>query len=60
MNMFDKQSLIQRIKDLPFPEKEYWVVSGGAMVLHEFRSQTRDTGDMVAALLQSCQYPACR
>ena len=42
MNMFDKQSLIQRLKELPFPEKEYWVVAGGAMVLHGFRPQTRD------------------
>lgn len=40
--MFDKQSLIQRIEKLAFPEKEYWVVAGGAMVLHGFRSQTRD------------------
>ncbi|MBD5533609.1 MAG: hypothetical protein HDQ98_15675 [Lachnospiraceae bacterium] len=42
MNMFDKQSLIQRLKELSFPEKEYWVVAGGAMVLHGFRPQTHD------------------
>lgn len=42
MNMFDKQSLIQRLKELSLPEKEYWVVAGGAMVLHGFRSQTQD------------------
>ncbi len=42
MNIFDKRSLIQRLKELPFPEKEYWVVAGGAMVLHGFRPQTRD------------------
>ncbi len=41
-NMFDKQSLIQRLKELSFPKKEYWVVAGGAMVLHGFRPQTRD------------------
>ncbi len=40
--MFDKQSLIQRIKALPFPETEYWVVAGGAMVLHGFRPLTHD------------------
>lgn len=40
--MFDKQSLIQRLEELSFPEKEYWVVAGGAMVLHGFRPQTRD------------------
>lgn len=42
MSMFDKQSLIQRLKELPFPEEEYWVVAGGAMVLHGFRPQTHD------------------
>lgn len=42
MNTFDKPSLIQRVKELPFPEKEYWVVAGGAMVLHGFRPQTHD------------------
>ena len=40
--MFDKQSLPQRLKELSFPEKEYWVVAGGAMVLHGFRPQTHD------------------
>ena len=40
--MFDKYSLIQHLKELSFPEKEYWVVAGGAMVLHGFRKQTRD------------------
>lgn len=40
--MFDKNSLLQRLRELPFPEKEYWVVAGGAMVLHGFRPQTHD------------------
>lgn len=40
--MFDKQSLSQRLKELSFPEKEYWVVAGGAMVLHGLRPQTHD------------------
>ena len=42
INMFDKYSLIQHIQKLSFPESEYWVVAGGAMVLHGFRSQTHD------------------
>lgn len=41
-NMFDQAALLQRLRALPFPEKEYWVVAGGAMVLHGFRRQTRD------------------
>lgn len=42
LNMFDKDSLLQRLRELPFSEKEYWVIAGGAMVLHGFRSQTHD------------------
>lgn len=42
INMFDKYSLNQRLQELPFPETEYWVVAGGAMILHGFRSQTPD------------------
>lgn len=40
--MFDRYSLLQRLRALPFPEKDYWVVAGGAMVLHGFRPQTKD------------------
>lgn len=40
--MLDKISLLRRLRELPFSEKEYWVVAGGAMVLHGFRPYTRD------------------
>lgn len=40
--MFDKKSLIERLDELPFPENEYWVVGGGAMVLHGLRPNTHD------------------
>lgn len=40
--MFDKDSLLQRLRELPFSEEEYWVVAGGAMVLHGVRAQTAD------------------
>ena len=40
--MFDKHSLRQRLSELPFSKTEYWVVAGGAMVLHGFRPQTQD------------------
>ncbi len=40
--MFDKQSLIRRLKELPFSVREYWVVGGGAMVLYNFRPLTHD------------------
>lgn len=64
MNMFDKQSLIQRIRELPFPEKEYWVVAGGAMVLHGFRPQTHDIdlgcSTFLADQLERQGYPVSR
>ena len=40
--MYNKHSLLQRLNELSFPEEDYWVVGGGAMVLQGFRSQTRD------------------
>ena len=40
--MFDKFSLLQRLHELHFPEKEYWAVAGSAMVLHGLRSHTPD------------------
>lgn len=40
--MFDKYSLLERLQELSFSEKEYWVVAGGAMVLHGFCPQTHD------------------
>ena len=40
--MFHKYSLLQRLQELPFSKKEYWVVAGSALVLHGFRPQTHD------------------
>ena len=40
--MFDRNSLIQRLQEIPFSKSEYWVVAGGAMVLHGFRTQSHD------------------
>ncbi len=49
--MFEKLSLLRRLRKLPFSEKEYWVVAGSAMVLHGFRPQTRDIDLGCTALL---------
>lgn len=40
--MFDKDSLLQSLEELPFSKTEYWAVAGSAMVLHGFRPQTHD------------------
>jgi len=59
--MFDKQSLIQRVKELSLPDGEYWVVAGGAMVLHGFRPQTHDIdlgcSSLLADILERQGYP---
>lgn len=59
--MFNKHSLLQRLEELALPEKEYWVVAGGAMVLHGFRPQTRDLdlgcSTLLADQLEQQGYP---
>ena len=37
-----KTDILARLRDLPWDPKEYWVVTGGAMVLHGLREQTHD------------------
>ena len=59
MNAFDKPSLIQRVRGLAFPDKEYWVVAGGAMVLHGFRPQTHDI-DLGCSRSKRQALPNCR
>lgn len=62
--MFDQKTLIQRVKALPFPETEYWVAAGGAMVLHGFRPQTHDVdlgcSTRLADKLEGQGYPVSR
>lgn len=64
IKMFDRASLIDRLRALPFPETEYWVVAGGAMVLHGFRPQTRDIdlgcSSLLADQLERQGYPVSR
>lgn len=64
MDGFDRQTLIQRLKELSLPEEEYWVVAGGAMVLHGFRAQTRDIdlgcSTLLADKLEQLGYPVLR
>ncbi len=59
--MFEKQALIRRVKELSFPDGEYWVVAGGAMVLYGFRPQTRDIdlgcSSLLADSLERQGYP---
>lgn len=62
--MFDQNALLRRLRNLPFSEKDYWVVAGGAMVLHGFRTQTRDIdlgcSTSLADRLERQGYPVSR
>ena len=37
-----KEDIAARLKEFPYDPKDYWVVAGGAMVLHGFREETAD------------------
>ena len=38
----NKQDILQALNEFPYNRKEYWVVTGGAMVLYGIREQTGD------------------
>jgi len=38
----NKQDILQVLSEFPYDRKEYWVITGGAMVLYGFREQTGD------------------
>lgn len=37
-----KEDVIRRLETLPFDKREYWVITGGAMVLYGIRKETHD------------------
>ena len=37
-----KGEILQKLRDLSWPIRDYWVVAGGAMVLYGLRDETRD------------------
>ena len=38
----NRAELLERVKALPFPKEDYWVITGGAMVLYGLREKTHD------------------
>ena len=38
----DRQDIIDRLRAFPYDRGEYWVITGGAMVMYGFREQTED------------------
>ena len=37
-----KDDIIKRLSTLPYDTSDYWVITGGAMVLYGFREETHD------------------
>ena len=38
----NKHEIMQKLRELGLPEEEYWLVAGGAMVLHGIKNETHD------------------
>ena len=38
----NRTRLLERLKTLEFDKKDYWLITGGAMVLYELRAETGD------------------
>lgn len=38
----NRAELLQRLEELDFPKEDYWLITGGAMVLYGIREQTGD------------------
>lgn len=38
----DKQGILNCLSKLPYNRNEYWIITGGAMVLYDIREQTTD------------------
>lgn len=39
---YDRELIIEKLKEINFPKDEYWIIAGGAMVMYGFRPSTRD------------------
>lgn len=57
----NREEILYRLKELNFDPKEYWVITGSAMVLYGFRDETGDIDlgctPKLAEHLQSHGYP---
>ena len=40
--MFDKKSLLQKLEQMNLDWTQYWLITGGAMVLYGAKEQTAD------------------
>mgnify|MGYP003292692262 CR=1 FL=1 len=59
-----KSDIIKRLQELNFASNEYWLITGGAMVLYDLRSTTKDIdlgcSTALADTLESCGYATTR
>ena len=60
--MLNKNNIIDILKELKLPAKEYWITSGAALVIHGVKESTRDidlgcTTDLVECFIKKgCKY----
>ncbi|MFL0270095.1 hypothetical protein [Candidatus Clostridium radicumherbarum] len=60
--MLNKSNIIDILKELNLPTKEYWTTSGAALVLHGVKETTKDidlgcTTDLVECFIKKgCKY----
>lgn len=40
--MMDRKGILSCLSEFPYDRNEYWVITGGAMVLYHIREQTAD------------------
>ena len=56
----DKQGILNHLSEFPYDRNEYWVITGGAMVLYDIREQTADIdlgcSERLADLLEADGY----
>jgi hypothetical protein len=47
----NKQDIINKLGDKPYPRSEYWIVAGAGLVMHGVKAETRDIDIGCSALL---------
>ena len=47
----NKNDILRELGTFPYDRKDYWIITGGAMVMYGFREQTHDI-DMGCSMTQ--------
>lgn len=49
-----RPDIIERLRDFPYPRSEYWIITGGAMVLYGIREETGDVDMGCTSAMADC------